>query len=147
MLGGRIIASEWKLQKGGFWLKTSNRLNFVLTYVPGKIRFVRVPPKSHQLQTDTQPHHPTSHLKMGGRPSVEKITAVSSWDVGTTLLLTQQEPCAKNWENRQDYQIFSLVWATFPPLIFLKWSFVLFLLKGRIFPVFLTHSISLFFFN
>ena len=31
VLGGRIIASEWKLQKGRFWLKTSNRLNFVLT--------------------------------------------------------------------------------------------------------------------
>lgn len=89
---------------------------------------------------------------MGGRPSVEKITAVSSWDVGTTLLLTQQGPCAapvppKSWENRQDYQIFFLVWAVFPPLIFFKWSFVLFLLKGRIFPVFLTHSISLFFFD
>ena len=34
MLGGRIIVSERKLQKGRFWLKTSNRLNFVLNLSP-----------------------------------------------------------------------------------------------------------------
>lgn len=34
VLGGRIIVSEWKLQKGRFWLKTSNRLNFVLNVSP-----------------------------------------------------------------------------------------------------------------
>lgn len=106
-----------------FWLKTNNRLNFLLTYM-SQIKFSLFVPLLKD-GTDIQPPPPRLPFKMGDIPSVASSIAITSQDVGTRFqtslnaagaMPTPTPVAATQLGNSQDCQIF-LGWARVPPLI------------------------------